>query len=138
MNKVILLGYVGRDPRVYETGERSRAVFSLATHETVKREGIKEQRTLWHEVVVFNPYLLPFVKELKKGDQVLVEGRLRYHVIPQEPKPLKIPEIVVSEREGKLFVIRTKEARETALASIDSSTKEETELCQQKTEQSMC
>lgn len=79
VNKVILLGYVGKDPeiRVLESG-RKVANFPLATTETYKdKNGEKVENTEWHNVVFWGPVADVFEKYVKKGTQLYMEGKLR-------------------------------------------------------------
>ena len=78
VNKVILLGHLGKDPEVrhLETG-RSVARFSLATSESYKnRDGERVTQTEWHNVVLWTPLAGIAEKYLKKGKQVYIEGKL--------------------------------------------------------------
>lgn len=79
VNKVILLGIVGKDPeiRVLESG-RKVANFQLATSETYKdKNGEKVENTEWHNVVFWGPVADVFEKYVKKGTQLYMEGKLR-------------------------------------------------------------
>jgi len=79
INKVILVGHLGRDPEVrYTPNGDAVAEVSLATTESVKnREGKREDRTEWHNLVIWRNQA-EFAKEwLKKGQLVYVEGRLQ-------------------------------------------------------------
>lgn len=79
VNKVILVGHLGRDPEVrYTPSGDAVADVSLATTEVVKnKDGQKEDRTEWHNLVLWRS-LAEFAKEwLKKGQLVYVEGRLQ-------------------------------------------------------------
>ena len=79
VNKVILLGHLGKDPeiRVMETG-RKVASFTLATTETYKdKNGQKVENTEWHNVVFWGPVADVFEKYVKKGTQIYIEGKLR-------------------------------------------------------------
>lgn len=79
VNKVILLGNVGKDPeiRVLESG-RKVASFPLATSETYKdKNGEKVESTEWHNVVFWGPVADVFEKYVKKGTQLYMEGKLR-------------------------------------------------------------
>lgn len=82
LNKVILVGRLGRDPEIRyipsREGERAIARFSVATSEVyITREGEKREVTEWHSVYCWGK-LAEFVKEyLRKGRQILIEGRLR-------------------------------------------------------------
>lgn len=79
LNKVILVGRLGRDPERFEKDGRVWATFSLATEESWKdADGNRQKRTDWHTVVVFaegiaKGIVLPW---LKKGSLALVEGRV--------------------------------------------------------------
>ncbi len=79
LNKVMLIGNLGRDPEVRFTGGGSTvANFTLATNERwTSKEGNREERTEWHRIVAFGK-LADFCKDyLSKGKQVYVEGRLQ-------------------------------------------------------------
>jgi len=78
VNKVILLGNLGKDPEVrhLESG-RAVANFSIATSETYKnKQGEKVTNTEWHNVVLWTPLAEIAEKYLKKGNQVYIEGKL--------------------------------------------------------------
>ncbi|MFY0626427.1 MAG: single-stranded DNA-binding protein [Reichenbachiella sp.] len=78
VNKVILLGNLGRDPEVRHL-ENGRAVanFSIATSETYKnKQGEKVTNTEWHNVVLWTPLAEIAEKYMKKGNQVYIEGKL--------------------------------------------------------------
>ena len=79
MNKVILAGRIGQDPTFkLLANENSVANFSVATTEVKNVNGEKQTHTEWHNIAVCKK-LANFVNDyLKKGDQVLVEGRLKY------------------------------------------------------------
>ncbi len=81
VNKVTLLGNLGRDPEVRSSQDGSKIVsFSVATTESWrdKSTGDRKDRTEWHRVVVFNPNLAEICeKYLKKGSKVYVEGQLQ-------------------------------------------------------------
>ena len=79
MNKVILIGNVGRDPE--RKGEKVVA-FSLATTESgyTKQDGTKvEDRTEWHNITIFDPKLASFAeKYVRKGSRLILEGKIHY------------------------------------------------------------
>ena len=83
VNKVILIGNLGRDPEIRSTQDGTRAAnFSVATSETWrdKASGERKERTEWHRVVIFNDRLVDIVeKYLKKGSKVYLEGALQTH-----------------------------------------------------------
>lgn len=81
VNKVILIGNLGRDPEIRSTQDGTRiANFSVATSESWrdKASGERKERTEWHRVVIFNDRLVDIVeKYLKKGAKVYLEGALQ-------------------------------------------------------------
>ncbi len=81
VNKVILVGNLGRDPEVRSTQDgRDVANFTLATSESWKdrNTGERKEKTEWHRVVIFNEGLVNIVKNyLKKGSKVYIEGQLQ-------------------------------------------------------------
>jgi single-strand DNA-binding protein len=79
VNKVILVGNLGRDPEVrYLEGGTAVANFPLATSETYKdKQGRRVEHTEWHNIVVWRGLAEVAEKYLKKGMQVYVEGKLR-------------------------------------------------------------
>ncbi len=80
INKVILVGHLGRDPEVRYTPSGSAvANVSIATSDSWKDKNTGEQhdRTEWHRVVFFNRLAEIVGEYLKKGAQVYVEGRLQ-------------------------------------------------------------
>lgn len=81
INKVILVGNVGKDPEVRTFGNGGRvANFSVATSESWrdKMSGERKEKTEWHNVAIFNDGLVGVVeKYVKKGSKVYVEGKLQ-------------------------------------------------------------
>jgi single-strand DNA-binding protein len=79
VNKVILVGNLGKDPEVrYLEGGTAVANFSLATTESYKdKQGNRIEQTEWHNIVVWRGLAEVAEKYLKKGSQVYVEGKLR-------------------------------------------------------------
>jgi single-strand DNA-binding protein len=79
VNKVILVGHLGKDPEVKYTPQGTPvAKFSLATNERFKgKDGNWQDRTEWHNVVAWQRLAEIAGEYLKKGSQVYVEGRLR-------------------------------------------------------------
>ncbi|MXP63889.1 single-stranded DNA-binding protein [Roseomonas sp. M0104] len=79
VNKVILIGNLGRDPEVRNFQNGGRVVnLRLATTDTYKdREGNRQERTEWHSVAIFNEKLGEIAeKYLRKGSKVYIEGKL--------------------------------------------------------------
>jgi len=79
VNKVILVGRLGRDPETrYTSGGQAVANFTLATDETFKsRSGERQKRTEWHRIVLWGKLAEIAQQYLKKGMLVYVEGRLQ-------------------------------------------------------------
>lgn len=81
VNKVILIGNVGRDPEIRHT-QNGKPVcnFSVATTETWrdKQSGERREKTEWHNVVVFSEGLIRIIEQyVKKGSKVYIEGALQ-------------------------------------------------------------
>jgi single-strand DNA-binding protein len=78
VNKVILIGNLGRDPEVrYMPSGDAVANISIATTETWKdKNGEKQEKTEWHRVAMFGKTAEIAGEYLKKGSQVYIEGRL--------------------------------------------------------------
>lgn len=80
INKVVLVGNLGRDPEVRHTNSGQKIVhLSVATSDTWRdKTGERQEKTEWHRVVVFNSNLADFAERfLKKGSKVYVEGALQ-------------------------------------------------------------
>ena len=80
INKVILIGNVGKDPEVrYVSDENQVAKLSLATSESYKnKSGEKVTDTEWHTIIVWRGLAKVVEKWVKKGDQVCIEGKITY------------------------------------------------------------
>ena len=78
VNKVILLGHLGKDPDVKKLDSgKSVANFSLATSEVYKnKEGEKVTNTEWHNIVLWSPLAEIAESYLKKGSQLYLEGKI--------------------------------------------------------------
>ena len=81
VNKVILVGNLGKDPEIRRTQDgRPIANLSIATSETWRDKGTGErkEKTEWHRVVIFNEGLCKVAEQyLKKGAKVYIEGQLQ-------------------------------------------------------------
>src|SRR5206468_1011754 len=79
VNKVMLVGRLGRDPETrYTGGGQAVANFSVATDETYKdRNGERQKRTEWHKIVVWGKQAEIAQQYLKKGSLVFIEGRIQ-------------------------------------------------------------
>jgi single-strand DNA-binding protein len=79
VNKVILVGRLGRDPEIrYTTGGQAVANFSMATDESYKdRNGERQKRTEWHKIVAWRKLAEFSQQYLKKGSMIYVEGKIQ-------------------------------------------------------------
>jgi single-strand DNA-binding protein len=96
MNRVTLLGRIGRDPELKSSG---LCVFSVATHERERREEGVVEHTEWHHVVTFGRLAEVVAEYVGKGEQVLVEGKLRLRKWEHEGKAYYRTEVVASSVE---------------------------------------
>jgi single-strand DNA-binding protein len=79
VNKVILVGRLGRDPETrYTSGGQAVANFSVATDESYKdKNGERQKRTEWHKIVVWGKQAEIAQQYLKKGSLIFIEGRIQ-------------------------------------------------------------
>ena len=110
VNKVILVGNLGRDPEIRSTQDGTRiANLSLATSETWrdKNSGERKERTEWHRVVIFNENLVKVAEQyLKKGSKIYVEGALQTRKwTDQQGQERYTTEIVLSRFRGELTML---------------------------------
>jgi len=78
LNKVILLGRLGKDPEVkYSQSGTAVCTFSMATSESVKKGDEFEDATTWHKIVCFGKLAENCGKFIKKGSKILLEGRIQ-------------------------------------------------------------
>jgi single-strand DNA-binding protein len=79
VNKVILVGRLGRDPEVrFTSSGQPVANFSMATDETYKdRAGERQKRTEWHKIVIWGKQAEIAQKYLHKGSLIFLEGRIQ-------------------------------------------------------------
>ncbi len=118
VNKVILVGNVGRDPDVNETQNGTKvAHLSLATNRRFGSAEEAEERTDWHRLTFWNR-LAQFAEDyISRGDRIYVEGRIEYD--SYERDGVTIPTAEVTVREVVLLSPRKIEAPEEALAAGD-------------------
>jgi single-strand DNA-binding protein len=79
INKVILVGHLGKDPITQDIGNGiKKATFTLATTESLpSRDGTKTEHTEWHNIILWRGLAEVAEKYLRKGQSVYIEGRLR-------------------------------------------------------------
>ncbi len=104
VNKIILVGNVGRDPDVHTTKNGNKvANLSLATNRRPSGED-GEQRTDWHRLTLWNRLAELTEEFVQKGDRIFVEGRLEYD--SYERDGVRIPTADVTVRELVLLTPR--------------------------------
>jgi len=99
VNKVILVGNLGKDPEIrYTTSGMAVAKFSLATSETRTKDGQKEEKTEWHNIVAFGKLAEICGEYLAKGKQIYIDGKIQYRSYDDKEGNKKyITEIVANE-----------------------------------------
>ena len=110
VNKVILVGNIGRDPEIRSTQDGTRiANLSLATSETWRdrASGERKEKTEWHRVAIFNDRLVEVVeKYVKKGAKLYIEGQLQTRKwTDKEGQDRYTTEIVLGRFNGQLTML---------------------------------
>ncbi len=110
VNKVILVGNLGRDPEVRTLNNGGKVVnLNLATSETWrdKQSGDRQERTEWHKVVIFNENLADVAERfLRKGSKVYVEGQLQTRKYTDKDGAEKYTtEVVLQRYRGELTML---------------------------------
>lgn len=113
VNKVILVGNVGRDPEIRQTQDGMRiANLSVATSESWKDKisGERKDRTEWHRVVVMNDHLVGIIEQyVKKGAKVYVEGQLQTRKwTDQAGQDRYSTEVILGRYKGELTLLDNK------------------------------
>ena len=98
VNKVILVGNIGRDPDIQTTnGGTKVAHVSLATSRRVPRNGSFEDRTEWHRLTMWDRLAQLAEDYVRKGDRVYVEGRIEYDSFEKNGVTIPTAEVQVRE-----------------------------------------
>ncbi|MFO1028944.1 MAG: single-stranded DNA-binding protein [Acetobacteraceae bacterium] len=113
VNKVILIGNLGKDPEVRQTQDGSKIVnLTLATSETWndRASGERKERTEWHRVVIFNDRIGDVAERyLKKGAKIYVEGSLQTRKwTDQQGQERYTTEVVIGRFKGELTMLDTR------------------------------
>jgi single-strand DNA-binding protein len=113
VNKVILIGNLGRDPEVRRTNAGDPVCsFSVATTESWrdKASGERKDRTEWHNIVIFNENLAKIAEQYcKKGTKVYLEGQLQTReYTDRDGNQRKATEIVLQRFRGELTLLDSK------------------------------
>ena len=115
MNRATLLGHAGRDPEIRELNNGGKAAtFTLATTEKwTGGDGKPAEATEWHRIVVYGPTVPAVENMLRKGDRVMVEGRIATREYrDREDVARTVTEIVVAGRHGMVNVLSQRRAPE--------------------------
>ncbi|HEX2552844.1 MAG TPA: single-stranded DNA-binding protein [Microvirga sp.] len=110
VNKVILVGNLGRDPEVRRLSSGDPVVnFSIATSESWKDKtsGERKEKTEWHNIVIYNENLGRVAEQyLKKGSKVYIEGQLQTReYTDKEGQQRKSTEVVLQRFRGELAIL---------------------------------
>lgn len=98
VNKIILVGNVGRDPDVQTTGGGIRvAHLSLATSRRIPRNGRVDERTDWHRLTLWDRLADLADEHIRKGDRLYVEGRIEYDSYERDGVTVPTSEVHVRE-----------------------------------------
>jgi len=98
INKVILVGHLGKDPEVrHLDGNVTVASFPLATSETYNKDGKRIEQTEWHNIVMWRGLADVASKYLQKGKLVYIEGKLRTRSFEDKEGHKKYTTEVVAE-----------------------------------------
>jgi single-strand DNA-binding protein len=124
LNKVTLIGNLGRDPEMRSTQDGNRiATFTVATSDTWRdrTSGERKERTEWHRIVIFNERLAEIAeKYLRKGSKVYLEGALQTRKwTDQGGQERYTTEIVLPKFRGELTMLDGAGGRGAGGASTD-------------------
>ncbi|GIX17616.1 MAG: single-stranded DNA-binding protein [Rhodothalassiaceae bacterium] len=126
LNKVMIIGNLGRDPEVRSLPDGSEVVqLSVATSDVWrdKASGDRRERTEWHRVVIFNENLGRVAKNyLRKGSKVYVEGQLQTRKwTGQDGQDRYTTEIVLGRFRGELVLLDSRADSQTGGFDAESS-----------------
>ena len=115
VNKVILVGNLGKDPEARTFGNGGKVVkFSLATSETWndRASGDRKEKTEWHNVVIYDEKIGEVAERyLKKGAKVYIEGAMQYREYDDaNGAKQKIAEVVLQRFRGALTMLEGRSA----------------------------
>jgi single-strand DNA-binding protein len=121
VNKVILVGNLGKDPEVRTTQDGTKIVnLTLATSEnwTDRNSGERKERTEWHRVVIFNDRIGEVAERyLRKGKKVYIEGSLQTRKwTDQSGQERYTTEVVIGRFRGELVLIDSQRGEDTGMA----------------------
>lgn len=130
VNRVMLIGNLGKDPEVRTTTNGDKIVnLTLATGEswTDKASGERKERTEWHRVVIFNERLADVAeKYLRKGSKLYAEGQLQTRKwTDQQGVERYQTEVVLSRFKGELTLLDSRNVDAAPAAEVRGGTREQ-------------
>jgi single-strand DNA-binding protein len=109
VNKITLIGNVGRDPDIQQTKSGTKvAHFSIATNRRAPAGSDQEERTDWHRLTLWSKQAQFAEEYIRTGDRIYVEGRLEYDSYERDGVVIPTAEVHVNE-----VVLLTSKGRET-------------------------
>lgn len=131
VNRVSLLGRVGKQPEIKQVGDNKVANFSLATSEKFKdRNGEKVENTEWHNIVFWGKQAELIEQYVNKGDELYIEGSIKTETYEKDGEKRYAVKIKGS---SITFVSRAKKEGETHVQG-ESSQRTETPIQSQDTD----
>ncbi len=124
VNRATLVGHAGRDPEIRTLPNGGRAAtFSLATTERwTDREGKPVESTDWHRIVVYGAAVDAVQKMLRKGDPVMVEGRIATRQYrDRDDNDRTVTEIVVAGPQGIVNILSPRKAEDDSATATGST-----------------
>ncbi len=119
-NKVVIGGRLGRDPEIhtFDNGNRVARLSVATTEQWTNSNGVREEKTDWHIAVLFRKTAVDFAeRNLRKGDLVMVEGRLENRSYEKDGEKRFVTEITVREGRGDITLMAKAAERAPAPAS---------------------
>lgn len=108
LNRVTIIGNLGRDPEIRTVGSNKVANFSVAASESWKDKGTgeKKERTEWVNVVVWNEQLVKIVEQyVKKGNQIYIEGKLQTRKWEKDGVERYSTEVVLNGFDARILLL---------------------------------
>lgn len=100
-NRVTLIGNLGKDPELNTTGAGKQYVrLAVATNESYKdRDGNRQKVTDWHDCIAWDKTAEIIEKYFKKGDTIMIEGRLKHQIKETDAGKRKYTSVVIDSFE---------------------------------------
>lgn len=106
LNKVQLIGHVGKEPETKNIGEYTVCNFSLATSSAYKQNGETKEKTEWHKIQAWGKLAEIVDKYIKKGSKIYIEGSLQTRDYEKEgvkhyTTEIKINDLIMLDSKGQ-------------------------------------